>query len=440
MPTSPTSQGLESNLSRSGPVQAFVQTLLRSGLIKREQLAAAVASLPADRRDNPKALADHLVELQHLTGFQARKLLDGATFGLVLGPFHILAPIGKGGMGTVYMARDARNQQLLALKILPPKKARTEERLLARFQREMELCQRVNHANLTQTLQVGVHHGVYYIAMEYIPGKTLYRLVSDEGPLTVPRAARLFAQVATGIDHAHAQGLIHRDLKPSNIMIMPNEHAKVLDLGLALMENEMPVDRSIIGGQGYIVGTMDYIAPEQAADAIRVDARSDIYSLGCALYFALTGQPPFPGGTSQEKLARHRNQAPTPVTDLNPTVPAGFDALVQRMMDKRPDRRPASAAAVREELLRWAPAEPAPVINLKDERAYEQALAVQALKQVSPQEFWEGVVGVPSGPIAERSGGRSGLPFWLDYLLPVGLGLILLFTAWWAGLKFLLTR
>src|SRR5262249_46991375 len=140
-------------------------------------------------------------------------------------------------MGTVYLARDTRNQQLLALKVLPPKRAREEDRMLARFQREMQLSKRVAHANLTQTYEVGDHLGVHYIAMEYIPGQTLYRLVNEEGPLTVPRAAHLFAQVATGLEHAHGQGLIHRDLKPSNIMIMPNERAKVLDLGLALMQN-----------------------------------------------------------------------------------------------------------------------------------------------------------------------------------------------------------
>ena len=148
------------------------------------------------------------------------------------------------------------------------------------------------------------------------------------------------AEVASALEHAHNQGLIHRDLKPSNIMITPNDHAKVLDLGLALMQGEQ-ADLSVIGGQGYIVGTMDYIAPEQTADASKVDARCDVYALGCTLYFALTGQPPFPGGTNREKIQRHRREKPTPLAELRPDLPKGFVALVERLMEKDPRGRPA---------------------------------------------------------------------------------------------------
>src|SRR5262249_29933104 len=144
------------------------------------------------------------------------KLLQGTAMGLVLGPFHVLSPIGRGGMGTVYLARDSRSDQLLALKVLPPKRAREEPRILARFRREMEMCQRVAHPHLAWTYGVGFCQGVYYLAMEYIPGKSLFRIVADQGPLKVPRAARLFAEVASALEHTHQQGLIHRDLKPSN--------------------------------------------------------------------------------------------------------------------------------------------------------------------------------------------------------------------------------
>src|SRR5204863_3225714 len=123
------------------------------------------------------------------------------------------------------------------------------------------------------TYEVGVLQGVYYIAMEYIPGQSLYRLVHEQGPLPVPRAAHLFAEVAAALDHAHGQGLIHRDLKPSNILVTPHDHAKVLDLGLALVQGEEGGDREVVGGQGYVVGTMDYIAPEQADDPTGVDPR-----------------------------------------------------------------------------------------------------------------------------------------------------------------------
>ncbi len=220
----------------------------------------------------------------------------------MLGPYHVLTPIGKGGMSRVYLARDHRCGMLVALKVLRPKKEDEERRHRARFLREMELCQRVAHTHLAQTYEIGVNGGVYFIAMEFIPGKSLYRVVTDDGPLSVARAARLFAEVAQALDHAHERGLIHRDIKPSNILITTRDQAKLVDFGLAIMEGEAPSDHRIVGGRGYVVGTMDYIAPEQAEDATKVEPRSDIYSLGCTLYFALAGRPPFPGGTPLQKM------------------------------------------------------------------------------------------------------------------------------------------
>src|SRR5262249_55425170 len=159
-----------------------------------------------------------------LTRFQAGKLLGGVYHGLILGPFRILTPIGKGGMGTVFLVRDERSNQLVALKVLPPRLARTHAHILARFQREMQLSQKGAHAHVAWTYEVGEFQGAHYIAMEYIPGRTLSRLVADEGPLHWKRAARLMAEVAGGLEHAHRQGLIHRDLKPSNIQITPRDH------------------------------------------------------------------------------------------------------------------------------------------------------------------------------------------------------------------------
>jgi eukaryotic-like serine/threonine-protein kinase len=356
-------------------VDDFLKTVLRSGLLDRGQLQESLRTVPRDQREDPEALAEHLVRAGKLSRFQARKILQGAARGLVLGPFQVLAPIGRGGMGTVYLARDSRGGQLLALKVLPPKRAREEERLLKRFQREMEMCQRVSHPHLAYTYDIGVCNGVHFIAMEYIPGKSLYRVVAEEGPLRVPRAARLFAEVASALDHAHSQGLIHRDLKPSNILVTPHDHAKVLDLGLALMQGENCAAREVVGGEGYVVGTMDYIAPEQTEDACKVDARSDIYALGCTLYYALTGRQPFAGGTSAEKIRRHRTEEPAPVPQFNPDVPPGFIGVLRRMMAKRPEHRFASAAALRDELLAWAAGEPALPMDKPEDAGYREAVA-----------------------------------------------------------------
>src|SRR5262249_57857078 len=162
----------------AGPlsVDAFLRLVLRSGLLDRGQLQVALRAVPPGQRDKVAAVADHLIKLGKLSRFQARKLLSGTCVGLVLGPFQVLAPIGRGGMGTVYLSRDARSGQLLALKVLPPKRARDEERVLERFRREMEMSRRVAHPHLAWTFEVGLCQGVYYIAMEYIPGKSLHRL------------------------------------------------------------------------------------------------------------------------------------------------------------------------------------------------------------------------------------------------------------------------
>jgi serine/threonine protein kinase len=363
-------------------VDDFLRTVLRSGLLDREQLQGALRAVPLDQRGDPGAVAEHLVRTGKLSRFQAAKLREGTALGLKLGSYQVLAPIGRGGMGTVYLARDSRGDMLLALKVLSPKRAREEERVLERFRREMEISQRVAHPNLAWTYEVGVWQGVYYIAMEYIPGKSLYRLVGEEGPLAVPRAARLVAEVASALDHAHDQGLVHRDLKPSNVMVTPNDHAKVLDLGLALIQGEAPGDRRVVGGQGYVVGTMDYIAPEQADDATKVDRRSDLYALGGTLYFALTGRPPFPGGTTQEKLHRHRTQEPTPVEELRPGLPADFLALVRRLMAKRPEDRFATAAEVKAELEKWVSGEPVRPMDQRGDSGYRHAVA--ALEEAAP--------------------------------------------------------
>src|SRR5262249_39531605 len=212
----------------------------------------------------------------------------------------------------------------------PPKRGQ-EERYLARFRREMEMSRRVRHPHLALTFDAGESQGVNYIVMEYIPGQSLHRLVNREGPLPVARAAKLFSEVAAALDSAHQEGLIHRDLKPSNIIVTPNNHAKVLDLGLALEAGEV-ADIQVVGGQGYVVGSMDFIAPEQTLDPSKVDGRADIYAMGCTLYYVLTGRPPFPGGTNKDKIRRHRQDEPEAITQVNPRVSEEFAALVGKVM------------------------------------------------------------------------------------------------------------
>jgi serine/threonine protein kinase len=422
-------------------VEDFLKTVLKSGLLDRAQLQNALRDAPKEQRDDPCALADHLVRKGKLSRFQAGKILRGTGKGLLLDHYQVLAPIGRGGMSTVYLARDERSGELVALKLLPPSRWRNEERLLARFQREMDLSRRVGHPHLAWTYESGLCQRVYYIAMEYIPGKNLSRVVGDDGPLRVPRAARLMAEVASALEHAHNQGLIHRDLKPSNIMITPNDHAKVLDLGLALMEGEA-AELQVIGGQGYIVGTMDYIAPEQTTDAASVDGRADIYSLGCTLYFTLSGQPPFPGGSSRDKIRRHRGETPTPLLQLAPSVPPRFARLVERMMAKKPDDRPPSAAAVEEELRAWASDEPVLPMDRREDSTYERSISV--LQSAEPSaEYSLPSISSPeidlSSELRLAEGPSRGWPVWATLLL-VSIGIVLLGVAALVGLMWWFLR
>lgn len=360
-------------------LENFIEFVLKSRLLDRGQIVRAIGSRgrPGGKPLPPptaRELADQFVKTGDLTHFQAAKLLSGGWAGLALGPYRILAPLGRGGMGTVYLARDSRLSEehgddvLVALKILPPRIAREQERMLLRFHREIEMGKRTSHPNVTRTLAGGEIDGVNFIAMEYVPGRSLQRIVGLGGRIAVGDAARIFTEVAAGLQHLHERNIIHRDLKPANVMVMPTGGAKLLDLGLALALGEpLPDDPRIVGGKGYILGTMDYIAPEQARNATDVGPHSDLYSMGCALYFALSGTPPFPGGTSKDKIRRQRTLEPPPLPDLNPAVSTRLARVVSTLMAKSPADRPRSAAAAREMLLPFAaPPQPLPHPNIRD--------------------------------------------------------------------------
>jgi len=379
-------------------------------------------TLPSEGRDNPHVVAEYLIKTGRLSRFQANKILKGVVAGLILGPYQVLAPIGKGGMGTVYLARDQRNRQLVALKVLPPRRARRDPRLMSRFRREMDLCRRVKHPHLAAALEVGQISEVAFIAMEFVPGVSLYRLVSTKGALPPARAARLLAEVASAVQHIQEQGLIHRDLKPANVMVTPNDRAKLLDLGLALVQGETGGPREVVGGAGYIVGTWDYISPEQIADSCRVDVRSDVYSLGCTLYFALTGQPPFPGGKGRDKMHRQLREEPVPIRWVNPAIPDALGELVHQMMAKDPALRPKTAAEVERELRRLAGPETTLPMDVPSDAGYARAVADLEMADPIADDTDQELLEIPE----PASQGISGL--WL--VVGVLFGLMLLIAAY----------
>jgi eukaryotic-like serine/threonine-protein kinase len=339
-------------------LEKLLDSLGRSGLLAKSRVQQIAHSCSPN--ETASSVIDRLVTTGELTRFQGQKLLLGQWAGLILGSYRILSPLGRGGSGVVYLAREQATESklvrpLLALKVLPRKKA-NEERVRDRFHREMLIGKYIPaHSHLPRVYDSGEVNGIAYIAMEYVPGRTIKEILADEGPMPHGEAGRIFADIAEGLAAMHAVGVIHRDVKPSNILVTPGGSAKLIDYGFALVLNDdLPRDRALVGGRGYILGSMDYIAPEQAADATDVSARSDLYSLGATLYYALTGCPPFPGGTAIQKINWHRYDSPPPIRSIRPDIPKEFAAVVTKLMAKDPDERYASATHCAEVLKQWA--------------------------------------------------------------------------------------
>jgi serine/threonine protein kinase len=316
--------------------------------------------LPAGRD-----LARELIQLDLLTPYQANQLLTGKGQALVVGPFHVLERLGEGGMGHVFKARHRLMGRVVALKVIRPERV-SDRGAVQRFCREVEAAAKLAHPNIVHAYDAGEVDGVYYFAMQYVAGTDLARLVKQRGPLPLAQACDYFAQAAFGLQHIHASGLVHRDIKPSNLMITgaaeprpaPDPASgvtmnapgmvKILDLGLARLCDEGPgaPARLALTKLGAVMGTADYMAPEQARDSREADRRSDLYALGCTFYFALAGRPPFPRGNALEKLMQHQLDEPEPIERLRPDVPPGLAAVLRRLMAKKPEERYQTAAEV----------------------------------------------------------------------------------------------
>jgi serine/threonine protein kinase len=324
--------------------KTFLANLRRSGLFPRDEIRALRKRLPKTRRG--RVLARTLVDWGLLTRFQAELLLAGRTSGFILGQYRILDELGRGGMGQVYKAVHQTMNRVVALKVLAPHLVRTEKARLL-FEREVQAVAQLLHPNIVTAYDANRLGDRHYLVMEYVNGPNLEQLVREQGPLPVGLACELIRQVATGLQYATEKGMVHRDIKPSNVLVQVEEKdahsgfctAKVLDFGLARVNAGEEEPGVIAPAKGVVMGTPDYLSPEQARGLPEVDIRSDIYSLGCTFYYLLTKKVPFPGGTSLEKLVRHTSQEPTPVEELRPDLPAEVAAVVRRMMAKDPGQR-----------------------------------------------------------------------------------------------------
>ncbi len=331
----------------------FEQCALASGLLEKEQLEAAKETLrragitPASTTRYEERLAEVLVNSGVLNRWQAKQLLDGRT-KFTLGPYRIVDSIGRGGMGQVFKGEHTVLGRVVAVKVLPRHKSNPET--IANFMREIRAQAMLDHENLVRALDAGEDGNVYYLITEYVPGTDLRKLIRRRGPLRMHAAASIISQVAAGLQHAHDLGLIHRDVKPGNILVTYDGKAKLLDLGLA---GPLGADAEKDPRHGRIVGTVDYLSPDHIRDPKHPTPAWDIYSLGCTLYYAVTGKVPFPGGTTGDKVRAHLELRPLDPRRLNPELDADFVDVMADMMAKDPRERLPSAQAVIDALAPW---------------------------------------------------------------------------------------
>ncbi len=361
----------------------FRKSALASGLLSPQQLEDALASLAAKPHENetgnnvegsasgqihfapspipdstPARISDdqlgqRLVELGYLNRWQVEQLKEGRT-KFTLGPYRIVNTIGQGGMGHVFKAEHKLLGRVEAIKVLPKTKSTPEA--IAAFQREIRAQAQLDHPNLVRISYADFEGDTFFFVTEYVPGTDLRRLVRRNGPLPFAIAATIVSQAGEALQYAHRRGLVHRDVKPGNLLVTPDGRTKITDLGLSwfLMDDLEPRPA---GKKQSLVGTADYLAPEAIRQPEKVLPVSDIYSLGCTLYYAVTGKVPFPGGNTADKIRRHLQETPLNPLHFNPDLPEEFCDAIAAMMDKNPDKRTPTAAAVIELLRPWCDAD-----------------------------------------------------------------------------------
>jgi eukaryotic-like serine/threonine-protein kinase len=328
--------------------------LIRSKLLTSDGVKTMYQRWLGDAKEHANNLGHFtrwLVAKQYVTEYQATLVAKGHADDFFIHQYKILDRLGRGRMAGVYKALHQLGQ-VVAIKILPPSKSKNTL-ILARFQRESRLAVRLKHPNVVRSFQVGQYRGLHYLVMEYLEGETLDDVLLRRKKLPPNEAVRLIYQALMGLQHIHEQGLVHRDLKPANLMLVPRRASsdpdttlratvKILDIGLGrtlFAEETSSAEDSHLTGEGVLLGTPDYLAPEQARDPRSVDIRADIYSLGCVLYHTLTGQPPFPDTNLLSQMVRHATEVPRPLKELNPAVPDGLQQILNWMLAKDPGQR-----------------------------------------------------------------------------------------------------
>ena len=337
-------------------IKDFVALLRKSGLAEVSKIDEVVASF--DNLDSPVTdkVTNAFLDAKLITTWHLKQLLKGKHRGFFLERYKLLNELGKGGMSSVYLAEHTSMHLPVAIKVLPVKRV-SEKSYLERFQREAKASFRLRHDNIAGATNFDHHGDLWYIVLDYIEGEDLHQKVKRTGPLPVRDAVEYIRQAACGLQYAHEEGLVHRDVKPANLMLDTKGTVKILDLGLALDGDDDEEGGLTKQHDEKVLGTADYLAPEQSKNSHSADPRSDIYALGCTLYYLIVGRAPFARGSVIERIKAHWNEpAPNPLDELE-KPPADLDSalidLYFRMMEKHPDARPQTAGEVSEQLNAW---------------------------------------------------------------------------------------
>lgn len=318
----------------------FSRRIVESGLLSDHDLTSFLNSLPAGNRPSEaKVLAQLLINCEKLTAYQAQEIYRGAGKRLVLGNYVVLDKIGQGGMGLVLKAEHKRMKRIVAVKVLSAAALNSPD-AVARFHREVEAAARLEHPHIVAAYDADESAGTHFLAMQFIEGRDLASLVQESGPLGVADAIECILQAARGLEYAHAKGVIHRDIKPANLLLDREGTVKILDMGLArLTPAAGAAKNAALTETGEIMGTIDYMAPEQALNTKHADQRSDVYSLGLSLWYLLTGRAAYEGETLMEKLMAHQSKPIPSLVEACPAVPAELDRIFRRMVAKSPADR-----------------------------------------------------------------------------------------------------
>lgn len=336
-------------------VDTLIDLVRRSELVDKDQLSKALAEFEQrhgkEACDDPERVSRFLLDAGLLTRWQCNKLLEGRSKGFFLGKYKLLDHLGTGGMSAVYLAEHVNMQRRVAIKVLPKHRV-NDSSYLARFYREARAVAALDHPNIVHAYDVDNELDTHYLVMEFVQGLDLQQMVKRQGALGYEAAADYIRQAADGLAHAHRIGLIHRDIKPANLLVDTQGTVKVLDLGLARFADDSQASLTIAHDEN-VLGTADYLSPEQALNSHNVDSRADIYSLGCTLYYILTAHPPFPEGTLPQRLMKHQTEEPASILKDRPDAPADLLAICSKMMAKSPEKRYQTAAEVSQALTAW---------------------------------------------------------------------------------------